>query len=268
MGTAATTEAPSNSAETALEQMSDSDLLRHAEQFEACDWHANHLQNVLARALRELHALRQEQGARAREARRHAIELEQCALFAADVGESIAKAMTDAAAFLRKEAETGDLHSDDLAVNAFASTMKAKLAKKRAEGRGGWQEADCTEQRLSNMLREHVEKGDPVDVANFAMMLHQRRERIVAPYRPGRENEREELLAYILQDDLQNRLTPRLVDLGYTAWSSGRLGKNKEDGGPCDWFTDTKPVVDEVIAKIRRDLEEAEKVQRAGGMDA
>ena len=35
------------------------------------------------------------------EARRHAVELEQCSIFAADVGPSIAKAMTDAAEFLR-----------------------------------------------------------------------------------------------------------------------------------------------------------------------
>lgn len=34
------------------------------------------------------------------EARRHVIELRQCAIFAADVGPSIAKAMTDAADFL------------------------------------------------------------------------------------------------------------------------------------------------------------------------
>lgn len=35
------------------------------------------------------------------EAKRHAIELEQCSIFTADVGSSIAKAMTDAAAWLR-----------------------------------------------------------------------------------------------------------------------------------------------------------------------
>ncbi|WP_216820823.1 hypothetical protein [Pusillimonas sp. T2] len=60
---------------------------------------------------------------------------------------------------------------DDAAVDAFAATMKAKLAKKRVEGRGGWQE--CSAEYLSELLREHVDKGDPVDVANLAMMLHQ-----------------------------------------------------------------------------------------------
>lgn len=69
-------------------------------------------------------------------------------------------------------------HPDDLAVDRCAAAMKAKLAKKRAEGRGGWEGPTCTAALLSQMLREHVEKGDPVDVANLAMMLHQRGERI------------------------------------------------------------------------------------------
>lgn len=59
---------------------------------------------------------------------------------------------------------------DDAAVDAFAAHMKAKLARARANGRGGWQ--TCSPEVLSRMLREHVDKGDPVDVANFAMFLH------------------------------------------------------------------------------------------------
>lgn len=62
----------------------------------------------------------------------------------------------------------------------FAADMKAKLAKKRAEGRGGWdRKGECTGEFLSFLLREHVEKGDPLDVGNLAMMLHQRGERII-----------------------------------------------------------------------------------------
>ena len=69
-------------------------------------------------------------------------------------------------------AEPVSQHPDDVAVDAFAVTMKAKLKRAREEkGRGGWQDMSAAE--LSAMLREHVEKGDPVDVANFAMMLHQ-----------------------------------------------------------------------------------------------
>lgn len=71
------------------------------------------------------------------------------------------------------------VHSDDLAVDRFAAAMKAKLAKKREEGRGGWEGPTCSAEFLSTLLREHVEKGDPLDVGNLAMMLHQRGERIV-----------------------------------------------------------------------------------------
>lgn len=78
-------------------------------------------------------------------------------------------------------AEPVSLHPDDAAVDAFAAEMKAKLAKKRADGRAGWQE--CTSEYLSGLLREHVEKGDPLDVANLAMMLHQTGQRIV-PTKP------------------------------------------------------------------------------------
>lgn len=81
-------------------------------------------------------------------------------------------------AFAIREA-MGRTHVDDRAVDNFAVVMKTKLAKKRAEGRGGWQDKqDCSNAVLSRLLREHVEKGDPVDVANFAMMIHQRDERI------------------------------------------------------------------------------------------
>lgn len=60
-------------------------------------------------------------------------------------------------------------HSDDVAVDRFAAAMKEKLAQARAKGRGGWEQCDPVE--LSLMLREHVEKGDPRDVANFCMFL-------------------------------------------------------------------------------------------------
>lgn len=76
--------------------------------------------------------------------------------------------------------ETSSAHPDDLAVDRFAAAMKTKLAQKRAEGRGGWDRKDeCTAEFLSELLRGHVEKGEPVDVGNFAMMLHQRGETIL-----------------------------------------------------------------------------------------
>lgn len=73
-------------------------------------------------------------------------------------------------------------HFDNQAVSNFAYGMRIKLASKRLEGRGGWQDKErCSNEYLSRLLREHVEKGDPVDVANFCMMLDQRRERILPP---------------------------------------------------------------------------------------
>ena len=73
-------------------------------------------------------------------------------------------------------------HPDDAAVDRFAVAMKAKLAKKRDEGRGGWSDPDvCAVEWLSTLLHRHVPKGDPVDVANFCMMLHQRGSGILPP---------------------------------------------------------------------------------------
>ncbi len=151
-------------------------------------------------------------------------------------------------------------HPDDIAVDRFAAAMKAKLAKKREEGRGGWERKDeCSADFLSDMLREHVVKGDPVDVANFAMMLHQRGERIAAA--SSEVTERDALLEYVLQDDLHNRLTPRIVDIAYTAFNLAKQ-PNNEDGGPSDWFTDTKPTVDKMIEKVRAALAAALKGDR------
>lgn len=69
-------------------------------------------------------------------------------------------------------------HADDAAVDALAEAMKAKLAKQRARGYGGWDTPEFTQQRLSDMLRGHVDKGDPVDVANFCAFLAARGEGI------------------------------------------------------------------------------------------
>ncbi|MCY1440196.1 hypothetical protein D9M71_564610 [compost metagenome] len=56
--------------------------------------------------------------------------------------------------------------------------MKVKLATAREKGRSGWDDPRvCTPERLARLLVEHLTKGNPgtfEDVANFAMMLHQR----------------------------------------------------------------------------------------------
>lgn len=72
-------------------------------------------------------------------------------------------------------------HPDDAAVDALATAMKAKLAKQRAKGYGGWNDkVQCSQQFLSALLRRHVDKGDPVDVANFCAFLLARGEAIAA----------------------------------------------------------------------------------------
>lgn len=72
-------------------------------------------------------------------------------------------------------------HPDDVAVDTFAAAMKAKMAKQRAKGYGGWDNPeDCTADFLRERLAHHVGKGDPVDIGNFAMMLWNRRESTAA----------------------------------------------------------------------------------------
>lgn len=68
---------------------------------------------------------------------------------------------------------------DDTAVDAFSQAMKAKLDVARAKGRAGWNNSlACSDEQLADMLIQHLAKGNDgtfEDVANFAMMLHQRK---------------------------------------------------------------------------------------------
>lgn len=70
-------------------------------------------------------------------------------------------------------------HPDDQAVERFAQAMKEKMAAAREKGRHGWQFSNPA--YLSKLLREHVEKGDPRDVANFCMMLWHQQSAIAPP---------------------------------------------------------------------------------------
>jgi len=70
-------------------------------------------------------------------------------------------------------------HPDDLAIDRFATALKTKMAEGRAKGRQGWE--TCPPAELSNMLRNHVEKGDPRDVALFCMMLWHQAAAIAVP---------------------------------------------------------------------------------------
>ena len=80
--------------------------------------------------------------------------------------------------FLRTLPTVGDATAglvDETGVEDLAVAMKEKLAKKREEGRGGWYDNEkCPAERLALMLLDHLPKGDPVDLANFAMFIHNR----------------------------------------------------------------------------------------------
>lgn len=66
---------------------------------------------------------------------------------------------------------------DNSAVDQFAVAMKHKLSEARLKGRSGWQSDRCTDEFLATALVQHMAKGNDgnfQDIANFAMMLHQR----------------------------------------------------------------------------------------------
>ena len=149
-----------------------------------------------------------------------------------------------------------DAHPDDLAVDQFATALKAKLADARAKGRGGWHEPGL-QQRLSDMLREHIDKGDPLDVAAFAMFLHQRGEAIL-PAPSG------EAIAYavMIGDDVYEletgadnaeqearRIGAKVVPLGRIAHPATGQGKaNCKGSGGCGELTLTDGQIRELYA--------------------
>lgn len=71
---------------------------------------------------------------------------------------------------------------DNAMVDALADAMKAKLARAREKGRGGWENpAECSVRDLWDMLIEHAHKPnlDMVDVANLAGMVWWRLEHVL-----------------------------------------------------------------------------------------
>lgn len=101
-----------------------------------------------------------------------------------DILSDASKGMRSYASLLRtppaepSEARVASNLSDNLAINAFAAVMKEKMAKKASEGRGGWDGPTCNSTMLARMLVEHIAKGDPVDIGNFAMMLWNRQKEL------------------------------------------------------------------------------------------
>lgn len=121
-------------------------------------------------------------------------------------------------------AGTEPKHADDIAVDQFAAAMKAKLARKRAEGRDGWHDkSQCNAGHLSQLLRGHVDKGDPVDVGNLAMMLHQRGEAIA----PAENDERDTAALQRLIDTLSKTVHDMVV-AEQAAWIEWQHGAGAE----------------------------------------
>ena len=74
-------------------------------------------------------------------------------------------------------------NADVIGLERFTAAMRVKLAKKRLEGRGGWNlPSECDMEDLHEMLLHHVQKGDPVDIANFCMMIWNRRNPLPQPH--------------------------------------------------------------------------------------
>ena len=65
---------------------------------------------------------------------------------------------------------------DNEAVDKLAQAMKNKLAEKREQGYHGWE--TCKHGDLVQLLINHVDKGDPIDVANFCAFLFARGEQL------------------------------------------------------------------------------------------
>ncbi|MFA0999371.1 MULTISPECIES: hypothetical protein [Pseudomonas syringae group] len=68
-------------------------------------------------------------------------------------------------------------HPDNLAVDQFATAMKTKLAEGRTKGLDNWNKPWVKDEQLAELFVKNISKGNPgnfVDIANFAMMLHQR----------------------------------------------------------------------------------------------
>lgn len=69
-------------------------------------------------------------------------------------------------------------HKDDVAIDEFAEVMKTRMAEARSKGRCGWDDKSaCTDQSLAEALIVNLVSAHPhayEDIANFAMMLHQR----------------------------------------------------------------------------------------------
>lgn len=158
--------------------------------------------------------------------------LETIAAQASDIVGSTARADCMAAvasAALRNSAKAGGgNHPDDFAVDHFARTMKAKMAASRVKGRSGWNDPMlCTAAFLRRLLVKAVRKGDPVDVANFAMMLHTRGATTMLPSLNDDIDQQMAIVDAQRHQRLERRLQNMPVELERRAGGDRRAGFEK-----------------------------------------
>lgn len=73
---------------------------------------------------------------------------------------------------LRRQRIAAEASADENALQTFVGWMREKMARKREQGFGGWQNPnECKVEDLAAQLVGHVAKGDPVDIAILAMMV-------------------------------------------------------------------------------------------------
>lgn len=70
---------------------------------------------------------------------------------------------------------TRTAHADAIAIMDFSAAMATKMHQAAMKGHAGWDNPTlCSDASLRVLLREAVAKGDPIDVGNYAMMMHAR----------------------------------------------------------------------------------------------
>lgn len=102
----------------------------------------------------------------------------------------------------------------------FAPTCRAKMAAKHEQGVRGFENLEsCPPGRLQKKLIDHLAKGDPVDVANFAMMIWYRGESVCAPANEERVHETARSMAKVIHN---------MVVGQQSAWIEWRRGRGAE----------------------------------------
>jgi hypothetical protein len=144
--------------------------------------------------------------------------------------------------------------ADDSAIERFAAAMKFKMAVSRDKGRGGWDdETKCAMGTLAKMLIEHISKGDPVDIANFAMMLHQR-EAAAFEHHPCYGGDAKRVIIHAWQEAQGDAMSQQAVD--------GLLAALKDISEACNCCGDRAD-----LAEIAHDALEAYATQPSTSQD-